>query len=130
MVAHGDDLHRYFGRNTTTTISSGVHKLTTPAGGWASLPYTAPPTACYGGAYIAAMNKTYLHGGDNITNTVYDQFYSHDPVTNVWTELNKTGPGARRNHAMAEINGRIYLFGGQTTFAGTTFSNELWVYKP
>ena len=69
--------------------------------------------------------KLVIFGGYNgKTLKHFDDLWSYDPDTSVWSKLNPArsgateSPKARRRQAMIKVGGRIYLFGGTSPYNG------------
>jgi Kelch motif/Galactose oxidase, central domain len=63
---------------------------------------------------ISWQDKLYLFGGTD-GNTWFNDVWTYDPSTNLWTEQDCIGyiPAPREGHAAALINDTMYIFGGR-----------------
>ncbi len=67
-------------------------------------------------ASIALDGKIYIFGGGVTTEECTDEVYEYDPVTDTYTSKAPM-PTGMCGMAVAELNGKIYLFGGYTEFS-------------
>jgi hypothetical protein len=83
-------------------------------------------------SYHAGTNKAYLFGGAVYTATFdsftfYNDLWSFDLSTFVWTQLSPSGtiPSTRAAHACSIVADSLYVFSG----GEFTFENDLWKYN-
>lgn len=91
---------------------------------WAALSDGPSRYLWQAGAVVAG--KLYLFGGYYGGQGTVDDFYEYDPGTDAWTKLpSGTGRG-RQKAAAAELNGKLYVFGGglASGMTNTLFSIE------
>lgn len=98
--------------------------------------FPEPEEELYG---IAANGKMYVMGGFGLAPNFGKPpglFYEYDPATDSWTKK-KTIPLPVHHQAMAEYNGKIYVFGGYTLdkqpgeqFGGWEPVDNAWVFDP
>jgi len=80
-------------------------------------------------------SKMYVYGGvtyppDFSNITVYGDFWSYDVDGANWKKISTSvNPGPRGDFGLAQLNGKIYLFGGVTDNSFTVV-NDLWVFDP
>jgi hypothetical protein len=119
----------------------------TTAASWASItghsPLQPPPSVQYG-MVADPQGTVFVYGGNGNTGAQSD-FWSWDPHTRSWTQLNSAGmPALIEPHLAADSQGAIYEFGGitgtpitdTTTISGTAhvsadgYSYGLYRYDP
>ena len=86
------------------------------------------PRAGHAGAFVTSVNCLYVFGG-NTLNTLLDELTRYCFDRNSWQVLAHRGrwPEARHEHAIAEADGNLFMFGG--ILANDTHSDELWHYN-
>lgn len=87
-----------------------------------------PPKRAYH-ASCQAGTKFFIYGGCTSTDSgsaPYDDFYSFDLRTLVWTRIDASGPGPRCNHNMCYYDGQIYIFAG---WNGRSQLDDMWCYN-
>lgn len=64
---------------------------------------------------VSHNDQMYLFGGTNGT-TWFNDVWTYDPKTNLWTEMDCIGyiPAPREGHSAALVNDVMYVFGGRT----------------
>jgi N-acetylneuraminic acid mutarotase len=138
MVLMGDKLYVFGGVGSSYTRDLHSFDLTTQA--WTSLTATvtgsAPPVRAYHTA-VVLRGEMYVFGGRTSSNSMSD-LYSFDPVAAEWTNLANLPEGAptvltgapmsgRDSHGAAEVDGVMYVFGGQNN---STRIQSLLAYLP
>lgn len=92
---------------------------------------TAMPEARAGLRVGVISGALYAFGGqvydtDTTNYTQVNKLETYDPATNLWTLVTSptTTPAARSGHAVAVVNGKLYVIGGQvlTTPSGTAIT--------
>lgn len=87
--------------------SQAVERLDLSDGSWAHVTDRVKP--CFEMCVVSAQDHIYCGGGFN--GGVLADFFSYDPIDSNWVTLTSM-PTARRGAAAAEVNGRIYVMGG------------------
>jgi N-acetylneuraminic acid mutarotase len=96
-------------------------------------PITAPPnnfrTDHSFGFSISGVG--YLVAGTDNTNTTTADFYSYNPLTDQWTQLNDF-PGGTRGYGIGDIiDGKAYFgFGSSSNTGQSNQQNDLWEFDP
>jgi N-acetylneuraminic acid mutarotase len=82
------------------------------------------------GLATAPNGKLYAIGG--ISSSLRPEVEEYDPITNVWTVVAAPPALPVARHAMPGVvaNGKLYVFGGDTSANGTTASNRVDEYDP
>jgi N-acetylneuraminic acid mutarotase len=110
-----DDVY-FFGGGTGNEVRSDGMVL--HAGKWSAVPGADLPEPRLYATAISSSRYIYLLGGMSKAgdyNTVTNTFWRWRPGAKQWETLTPLpGPG-RISHAMADIHGSIYVFGGATT---------------
>lgn len=70
-------------------------------------------------------DKGYLIGGVDCSGTYQNDFWTYDPVTDSWTELNVLPSGGRAGMVQFVLNDTMYCVGGKNA---TGILNEVWAY--
>jgi len=115
FAAIGNDIYVFGGSNGTEVRKDAIllHR-----GKWRRLPAGDLPDLRLYAVAIASGESIYVLGGLSKAGdyeSVASTFWRWNPMQKGWDTLPPLpGPG-RIGHAMAEINGRIYVFGGATT---------------
>jgi N-acetylneuraminic acid mutarotase len=127
----GNDIYIFGGNGGADTRNDAI---VFHAGKWSALPTADLPQPRQYAAAISSRGSIYLLGGlskagqyESVTNT----FWRWRPKQKGWETLPPLpGPG-RINHAMAEINGEIYVLGGATTGPkGVRNLNDAYSFDP
>lgn len=85
-----------------------------------------------------STGKMWMHGGRTRVGTsgLYDQLgdlWVFDLATDAWSEVAATNaPSNRSNHTMSAVNGKLLLYGGNTSRDGAFFTplGDLWSFDP
>lgn len=86
---------------------------------------------------IIIDNNLFIYGGIGPENKYYNDMWKFDLSSNQFTKVDfgfnleknpQCAPLARSGHAILEIGGKIYIFGGKIDLIKE--SNELWTYDP
>jgi len=111
----------------TTTYSNDCRRYDPVTDTWEVIaPY---PIALQYAAAVEINGTLYVYGGLSGTTGREEALYKYDSVTNAWSSVSYSQtnrPGPVYAHSTVTIDGKMYLFGGQTT--GTT--NALRVLTP
>jgi len=85
---------------------------------------STPPAARQDGGVVYFNNLIYFFGGVDQYNTYYNDMWTFNSATTVWSQLSTTGtaPAARGGFAMFVYNSLIYIYGGINA-SGTLYSN-------
>jgi N-acetylneuraminic acid mutarotase len=80
--------------------------------------------------YALVSDKVIMFGGGDM-NSVLNDTWAYDPVTNVWSDLSPSGPlpPARTGQSMVydPSTGQVIMFGGSDE---NGFFNDTWTYDP
>mmetsp|Transcript_15136 Transcript_15136/g.35474 ORF Transcript_15136/g.35474 Transcript_15136/m.35474 type:complete len:676 (-) Transcript_15136:68-2095(-) len=107
-----------------------IHIFNTETLEWSQEPYSGDAPEPRGGHSATLLGAAiYVYGGASSMGAVGDT-YRFDLVKRRWTRgiavSGGVGPGRRTNHAaVADSNGRIYIFGGYS--AEGTYLSDLWL---
>ncbi len=135
-----------FGGDVATVICGQTPKrehvgdtwlLDTACGGWTKLETPGPsPRARHSIAFDPASGRALLFGGryrmgNSGAYTNYNDVWAFDFAAKTWMEVvtTGTGPSARSNSAAAIVNGKLLVFGGNTSTSGLSFTpqNDVFV---
>eukprot|EP00960_Hanusia_phi_P064306 765761-Hanusia_phi.AAC.2 len=75
------------------------------------------PSTRYSSQMVAIGGLLYMYGGHDGSNS-YDDVYTFNPLSNVWTLLSATGSrptGGGRYFSMTNIGSMMYIFGGENS---------------
>ncbi|MBK7755471.1 MAG: hypothetical protein IPI35_03470 [Deltaproteobacteria bacterium] len=93
------------------------------------------PSARGRGAVAGDGTHLYAHGGrfrDGTSGayTLHDDLWALDYATDTWTLLAESGPGKRTNHVMVAARGQLFLYGGNSSTNGASFTplSDLWSF--
>lgn len=83
------------------------------------------------GCYDSANQRMILWGGQGTSTVLGDVWaLSLTPGSEAWTQLSPTGPAPtaawQSGYAYDSANKRLYIHGGATTFADTTYTSQLY----
>jgi len=70
--------------------------------------------------------KGFLFGGVDCSGTYQNDFWTYDPITDNWTELNALPSGGRAGMVQFVLNDTMYCVGGKNA-SGTL--NEVWAFS-
>jgi len=128
-----------FGGDTATVIcgdapahthAGDTWLLDTACGGWTKIESPGPSARSrHAVALDPASNRALLFGGrfragSSGAYTLYNDVWSFDFPTKTWTEVATTGtpPSKRSNTAAAVVNGKLVVYGGNSSTSGLTFT--------
>jgi len=100
---------------------------------WTQVMTSTPPERWFPVmTYDHTNQKIILYGGEKVGGGKYDDVWAFDTVTNIWTEMDSTGPTPSRDHGMSYdyINKRIIVFGNSG--ASTSIydpARDLWTLR-
>jgi N-acetylneuraminic acid mutarotase len=119
--------------STTTSQGPGSSAVAKVDGAWVQLHPTGEIPAAranHAMVYDPTSGRVILFGGGT-EEVEYNDTWTYDPVTNIWTELDPVGPvpPVRRYHAMVYDPAcrRVILFGG---VSGLEPLGDTWAYDP
>jgi hypothetical protein len=105
---------------------TGKEVLNSQSGNWVSESQLNGPARSEAVSFVAG-NLAYVGTGWDGLNNRYNDFWSYDPVSNVWSQLT-TIPGPGRSSAIAfSVNGKGYV---GTGFDGFNYLNDFYEYDP
>jgi DNA-binding CsgD family transcriptional regulator/N-acetylneuraminic acid mutarotase len=84
------------------------------------------PTAASHVQAVTIGRNIFVPGGEDSSGKVLTVFESYDPRSNQWEQLPPL-PEPRSRYALADIEGRLYLFGG---WDGSRYRNDVFMYDP
>ena len=81
-------------------------------------------TVCFCDHYL------YMYGGRSHRGSEHD-LWSYDLLLGLWEKINYTGdkPPALEGHSLLEFRGKLYMFGGELSFASAG-ETPLWCFDP
>jgi DNA-binding CsgD family transcriptional regulator/N-acetylneuraminic acid mutarotase len=90
------------------------------------LPIADKPTPVSNISAVVIGEKIFVPGGDDADGEPIDILEIYDPRQDKW-EMGLPLPEALSTYALADLEGKMYLFGG---WDGEDFSDDVWVYDP
>lgn len=138
LPAAGTTLFIYYGNSSATSLSSGAGtfdffddfesswSVTPRPSVWQDLATIPTPSA--DNTISVFGNKLYSFGGYGINHVTLNTSYSYDPGTDQWSYLAPM-PTSRWGMVSVELDGEIYVFGGDVDAIGTG-SNMNEIYDP
>ncbi|MDY6868257.1 MAG: LuxR C-terminal-related transcriptional regulator [Chloroflexota bacterium] len=90
------------------------------------LPIAEKPTPVTDISAVVIGEKIYVPGGEGTDGRPIDTMEIYDPRKDRW-EVGAPLPEALSAYALADFEGRMYLFGG---WDGGNYSNDVWIYNP
>jgi hypothetical protein len=80
-------------------------------------------------AFSAINNKVYIATGHDFQ-TFYNDIYEYDPLSNTCKKLINMPYAGRYNAIAFQVNGKMYIGGGQKSFSDNTPLKDFWEFDP
>ncbi|WGK70317.1 kelch repeat-containing protein [Candidatus Haliotispira prima] len=126
-VVLNSDIFVIGGETGSSSFSDEVWKSADEGLTWTEVTSTGTKfTSRYNHAALVLNNDIFVIGGETGSSSFSDEVWKSSDEGLTWTEINTTGTKftARRNHAVAVLNGDMFLIGG---FDGARKS-DVWAY--
>jgi N-acetylneuraminic acid mutarotase len=110
---------------TNAVLGAFIHTMTitdddSPSSGWTQVGNVATSRA--GSAAALSGNYLYIYGGET-SSGILNEFLQYDLSTGNYTTLS-SAPGTRAYATLSELNGKLYLFGGEIDTSGTLYNDK------
>jgi DNA-binding CsgD family transcriptional regulator len=112
------------GGRASDTPSGAVSRFDPTNNVWVTLNEKPTPAAQI--QAVAIGRSIYVPGGEGTDGQVLDALEAYDPRSQAWETLPPL-PAPRSRYALANLEGRLYLFGG---WDGTSYRGEVFIFDP